>query len=185
MTKHILILRGSLRKDSFNQTLANYITANLGTDYQVETADIGSLPLMNQDLEFPVPAPVAKLRQQVAQADALWLISPEYNGTIPGVLKNALDWLSRPTEPNTFGAPAFLLDKPVAISGAGGKAAAAGSNADLVKLMQFMGLAPLTTTVGLQIPTSTFMTNHFDLDAKQQAQLQTEIDAVQAVLTEN
>lgn len=185
MTKNILILRGSLRKDSFNQTLANYITTNLGTDYRVATADIGSLPLMNQDLEFPVPTSVATLRQQVAKADALWLISPEYNGTIPGGLKNALDWLSRPTEPNTFGAPAFLLDKPVAISGAGGKAAAAGSNADLVKLTQFMGLAPLTTTVGLQIPTSAFMTNHFELAAEQQTQLQTQIDAIKAVLTKN
>jgi chromate reductase len=74
-------------------------------------ADIGALPLFNQDLYVePLPGPVAALRAQIAAADGLVIVSPEYNHGVPGVLKNALDWASRPHN----GSP--LKDKPVLIA---------------------------------------------------------------------
>ncbi|MBP2057158.1 NAD(P)H-dependent FMN reductase [Lactobacillus colini] len=176
MTKQITFIVGSLRKDSFNKTLANYIIEKLSKiDFKIEFASIGDIPLMNQDIEFPAPVAVSTLRTQVENSDALWIVSPEYNGTIPGVLKNALDWLSRPVQQGTFGAPEFLINKPVAISGAGGKDAAAGFIHDLVKLMKFMGLAPFEETVGLQIPTEAFMTNKFELSDEQKAKIDKQI----------
>lgn len=93
---------GSLRRHSFNHTLAEHIVTALGDKATVTFADIHDLPLMNQDIEFPAAAAVVRLRQQVQATDTLWLVSSEYNGTIPGGLKNVLDWLSRPTEADTF-----------------------------------------------------------------------------------
>lgn len=172
MTKNVLILVGSIRKKSFNQTLANYIGEQLrASNLKTTFGKISDLPMMNQDIEFPVPLPVNRLRKQVEQSDAIWIVSPEYNGTIPGVLKNTLDWLSRPIKSGTFGAPEFLIGKKVLISGAGGKTAASGSINDLIKLTKFMGLDPLDKTVGLQIPTSAFMSDRFEISEVQKQQI--------------
>lgn len=183
MTKEILIMVGSIRKDSFNKTLAQEIKTQLNEiNLNVNFASINNIPMMNQDIEFPVPNEVETLRKNVQNSDALWIVSPEYNGTIPGVLKNALDWLSRPTQPKTFGAPEFIINKPVMISGAGGKDAAAGSISDLVKLTKFMGMNPSKNIVGLQIPTEAFMTNHFNLSDVQQEQISKQVNEFSKVL---
>lgn len=165
---NILMLVGSLRKASFNRTVANQIQKRLESQgITVTFADIATLPLMNQDIEFPAPAAVQQFRQQVESADQLWLVTPEYNEMIPGGLKNALDWLSRPVEPGVFGAPAFIQDKPVMLTGAGGKKAARPGLAHLQKLLTFMGFQVNSQVVGLQIPTSAFMTGTFELAPEQ------------------
>ena len=121
MTK-VLMMVGSLRQQSFNQVVAEQISKQLAQrGLTVAFANIATLPLMNQDIEFPAPAPVQQLRRQVEQADQLWIVTPEYNEMIPGGLKNALDWLSRPVEPGVFGAPEFVKGKPVMLTGAGGQ----------------------------------------------------------------
>jgi NAD(P)H-dependent FMN reductase len=126
---------------------------------------------MNQDIEFSVSATVLAFRQQVEDASGLWFVTPEYNEMIPEVLKNALDWLSRPTEPNMFGAPAFIMNKPVMLTGAGGKEAAKVGLDHLLTPMKFMGMAPSEQVVGLQISTEAFMTGKFVLDDEQQAKI--------------
>ena len=114
MTTSILILVGSLRAGSVNRRLAEAIRDQAPADVTIDLADgLDSLPFYNEDLDgSDVPAAAAALRERVAGADRLLIVTPEYNGTMPAVLNNALDWLSRP-----FGAGA-IQGKPFAAIGA-------------------------------------------------------------------
>ena len=109
----VLGVSGSLRRGSFN-TAALRAAQELAPDgMTVETADISEIPPYNDDVrqEQGYPPPVERLRAEIAAADALLFVTPEYNYSVPGVLKNAIDWASRP--------PNQPLDgKPVAIMGA-------------------------------------------------------------------
>ena len=107
----VLVLVGSLRAASINRQLAE--TAATVAPEGVEVAvyeGLGEVPFYNEDLDATgAPAAAEALRTAAAEADALLLVTPEYNGTIPAVLKNAIDWISRP-----YGAGA-VKDKPVAV----------------------------------------------------------------------
>lgn len=111
MTTEILALCGSLREQSYNRMAlehARHIAGDHGA--RISVGDISAIPLYNQDNEEQPPAPVSTLGKEVADADAVLIVSPEYNYSVPGVLKNALDWLSRlPDKP--------FANKPVAIMG--------------------------------------------------------------------
>jgi len=104
---HILGFSGSLRKDSHNSALLRAAIRLLPAGASLEIFDIGPIPLFNQDLESPLPAAVQEFKARLAAADAILIATPEYNHSIPGVLKNALDWASR--------APRPLNHKPGAI----------------------------------------------------------------------
>lgn len=112
----IVGIAGSLRKASFNAALLRAAAGLAPAGTEVEIASIAGIPLYDGDLESErgVPDPVTKLKDQIAEADGLLLVTPEYNNSMPGVLKNAIDWLSRPAKdiPRVFG------NKPVAIMGA-------------------------------------------------------------------
>ncbi|WSQ07367.1 NAD(P)H-dependent oxidoreductase [Streptomyces sp. NBC_01231] len=114
MSVRILALVGSLRAGSHNRQLAEAAVklAPEGADV-VLFEGLADIPFYNEDLdvEGSVPAPAAKLREAAQAADAFLLFSPEYNGTIPAVLKNAIDWLSRPYGASAFGG------KPAAVVG--------------------------------------------------------------------
>lgn len=102
---NVLVLTGSARSASYTRALGQALVAALPS---AELAPrLTTLPFFDQDLEPAPPAQVAALREQVAAADAVVVITPEYNGTIPGLLGNAVDWLSRP-----YGA-GVLQGKPV------------------------------------------------------------------------
>ena len=103
--KNMLFIVGSLRKQSFNRQLAALAEKMLAGRYNITYLAFEDVPLMNQDIEFPTPEAIANVRKQIQQADAIWICSPEYNFTIPGVLKNLLDWLSRPLKANDFSIP--------------------------------------------------------------------------------
>jgi NAD(P)H-dependent FMN reductase len=108
----ILVLVGSLRSGSVNRRLAEAAVHAAPGGAEVVIYDgLGEVPFYNEDIDVPgeVPAAAEALRSAVAAADGLLLFTPEYNGTIPATLKNAVDWLSRP-----YGAGA-LKDKPVAV----------------------------------------------------------------------
>ncbi len=92
----ILFVVGSLRERSLNRQMAEVAIALIADRAETDILDWGDVPPFNQDAEFPAPDSVARVRAQVAQADALWFATPENNHSIPGVLKNLLDWLSRP-----------------------------------------------------------------------------------------
>jgi chromate reductase, NAD(P)H dehydrogenase (quinone) len=108
----VLGMSGSLRKKSFNTMALNAARALVPPDLTLETAGIGDLPLFNQDVyDAGCPPPAQRLRDQCAAADAILFVTPEYNFSVSGVLKNAIDWASRP--PNVP-----LAGKPCAIMGA-------------------------------------------------------------------
>ena len=109
---HILGISGSLRKDSFNTAALRACTGVLPPGVTMSIFDIAPIPLYNEDLRAQgLPEPVQQLREQIRAADALVIATPEYNYSIPGVLKNAIDWASRPPEQP-------FADKPVALIGA-------------------------------------------------------------------
>jgi NAD(P)H-dependent FMN reductase len=112
----VLVLLGSLRAQSINRQLAELAVETAPEGVSLELFDrLGELPFYNEDIDNgDVPEPVTALRAVAADADATLVVTPEYNGSIPGVLKNAIDWLSRP-----FGDSA-LKDKPLAVVGAAG-----------------------------------------------------------------
>ena len=110
----VLILLGSLRAASINRQLAELAAESAPDGVHVTVYEgLGELPFYNEDLDTAeAPAAVTALRAAAADADAALVVTPEYNGSIPGVLKNAIDWLSRP-----YGNGA-LKDKPLAVIGA-------------------------------------------------------------------
>jgi chromate reductase len=112
MSVKLLGIAGSLRKASYNGSALQALEALLPEDVTFEIASLAEIPFFNSDIEqLGFPKPVEQLRQKVAAADALVFAVPEYNFSVSGVLKNALEWLSRP--PNS---PANA--KPCAILGA-------------------------------------------------------------------
>ncbi|MGV0741935.1 NADPH-dependent FMN reductase [Mycolicibacterium sp. XJ870] len=110
----VLVLVGSLRAASINRQLAELAVESAPGGVELQVFDrLGELPFYNEDFDTAdVAEPVVALRETAAGADAALVVTPEYNGSIPAVLKNAIDWLSRP-----FGNSA-LKDKPVAVIGA-------------------------------------------------------------------
>jgi chromate reductase, NAD(P)H dehydrogenase (quinone) len=92
----VAVLVGSLRADSINRRLALAIASLAPPDLEFEFVQIGDLPFFNEDLEAAPPPAVLRLRRQIAQTDAVLFVTPEYNRSIPAVLKNAIDWASRP-----------------------------------------------------------------------------------------
>jgi chromate reductase, NAD(P)H dehydrogenase (quinone) len=111
MAYHIAVIVGSLRRESFNRHLAQAVISLAPSDFTFEFIDIGSLPLYSQDYDADYPEAGKQLKQRIAAADGLLFVTPEYNRSIPGVLKNALDWGSRPWGTNSWG------NKPGAVIG--------------------------------------------------------------------
>lgn len=114
-TLHFVGISGSLRKGSFNTMLLNSCLSLLPGDVTMEIAPIADLPLYNADNDLPAvdvrPNSVSQFRNSLSKADGIVIVSPEYNYSIPGGLKNAIDWASRGT-----GSP--MLNKAVALMGA-------------------------------------------------------------------
>ena len=137
MSKKILFIVGSIRKNSLNLQLAKTAKEIVGTGADVSFLEYTDLPYMNQDIEFPAPEEVARVREQVKEADGIWIFTPEYNYQIPGVLKNLLDWLSRPVVPGDR-STACAFGKPVTVSGVGGKGKTAGCRKNLDALLEVM-----------------------------------------------
>jgi len=111
----VIGISGSLRRDSYNTALLRGAVELAPAGLSIEVASIRDIPLYDGDLEADgIPEPVRALKDRVAAADGLLLVTPEYNNSIPGVFKNAIDWMSRPSPdiPRVFGG------KPVALIGA-------------------------------------------------------------------
>ena len=111
-TIRILGIAGSLRRESYNRAALRAATALVPEGVTLETFVLDGIPLFNQDEDHNPPAKVVELKRQIREADAILFVTPEYNYSIPGVLKNAIDCASRP-----YGDSAWD-GKPVAIMGA-------------------------------------------------------------------
>lgn len=133
----VLGISGSLRRDSHNTKLLGAAEELLPSFAELEVWDeLKAVPPFDEDDELlgPEPAAVASLRQAVAEADAILFATPEYNGSVPGQLKNAIDWLSRPV------ATTPLRNKPVLVVGAStGAFGAVWSQAELRKVLATAG----------------------------------------------
>lgn len=108
----ILALAGSLRKKSYNRGLLNAAVELAPKNCVIEIFDLGGIPLYNQDEENTLPKRVAELKQKVRSCHIVLIATPEYNYSVPGVLKNAIDWVTRPSGDNAW------AHKRVAIMGA-------------------------------------------------------------------
>lgn len=109
---HILGICGSLRAKSYNLAALREAARLAAAEVHVEVFTLTGIPLFNQDEETTPLAPVIELKRKIRGADALLFVTPEYNHSIPGVLKNAIDWASRPPADNAW------AGKPAAIMGA-------------------------------------------------------------------
>jgi len=117
---HVLGFSGSLRKGSYNAALLAAAADLLPEGMTLETFDLSPIPLYNDDVRaegYPESARV--FRERITASDALLIVTPEYNFSIPGVLKNALDWASRPPDPPLKGKPAALMGASTGIFGTG------------------------------------------------------------------
>lgn len=109
-TYSIAVIVGSLRKDSFNHALAQALTKLAPAEFSLTFVEIGDLPLYDQDDDGNPAEPVKRLKNEIKAADGLLFVTPEYNRSIPGVLKNALDQASRPYGQSAWsGKPAGIL----------------------------------------------------------------------------
>ncbi|RDI69180.1 NAD(P)H-dependent oxidoreductase [Nocardia pseudobrasiliensis] len=135
----LLALVGSLRAGSFNRQLAEAAAQTAPDGVEVEIyAGLADIPFYNEDIDVPgsLPATASALRDAVAAADGLLLFVPEYNGTIPAALKNAIDWASRPYGQGS------IKDKPTAVISASiSSNAAKWSHGDTVKALGVAGAA--------------------------------------------
>jgi chromate reductase len=108
----VLGFAGSLRKKSYNKSLLKAAVELAPKNMKLETFDLEGIPPFNQDLEKKPPTAVRELKTKIRGVDAVLIATPEYNYSVPGVLKNAIDWASRPYNDNAF------EDKPVALMSA-------------------------------------------------------------------
>lgn len=108
---HILVMVGSIRQDSHNLKLAKALMKLGAHDFNFHIATISDLPLFSEDLEKDFPQAALRLKKEIEMADGVLFVTPEYNRSVPGLLKNAIDWASRPYGKNSF------AKKPAAICG--------------------------------------------------------------------
>lgn len=114
----IAVVVGSLRRDSFNRKLASAIVKLAPSDFSFKQVQIGNLPLYNQDDDATPSDPVKQLKAEIAASQGLLFVTPEYNRSIPGVLKNAIDHASRPYGQNAWaGKPAGVIGASVGAIG--------------------------------------------------------------------
>ena len=161
--KKIVFIVGSLREKSFNGSLAKLAESALQGKAEIEYIKADAVSFLNQDIEFPAPESVARVRNIIKEADALWIFSPEYNYNIPGGLKNLLDWLSRPLIANDPERMTVVVGKMVTICGVGGKNKTASVRERLVAMLTFMRMELVGGAGnGFALPPSAFATGAWE-----------------------
>jgi chromate reductase len=134
----VLGISGSLRKASFNSGLLRTAQELLPADMVLEIYELANIPFYNEDvMAAGIPETVKDFKARIAAAAALLIATPEYNYSIPGVLKNAIDWASRPAKESP------LNDKPIAIMGAGGIMGTSRAQAHLRQVAVYTNMHPL------------------------------------------
>jgi len=134
----ILGFAGSLRKNSFNRALLRVAQGLVPQGASLEIFDLEGIPLYNQELEENMPQRVKDFKNSIRNSDAILVATPEYNRSIPGVLKNAIDWASRPPQDNSF------TGKPVAlISASTGMLGGAMAQYHLRQTFVFLNMYPI------------------------------------------
>ncbi len=134
----VLGVAGSLRKESYNKSLLKAAIELHPENMNIEIFDITDIPLYNEDVHaIGEPEAVKIFKNKIAESDGLLIVTPEYNYSIPGVLKNAIDWASRPA------AESPLSGKPLAIMGAGGRMGTVRAQSHLRQVAVFTNMLAL------------------------------------------
>ena len=134
----ILVLVGGISKNSLNKKLFKAVQAQKPSDFTVDSFDISKLPFFSQDLEAELPTSVKELKNLILKASGILFITPEYNRSFPGVLKNALDWGSRPWGQNSWN------QKPAGIIGASvGNIGTFGAQHHLRQVLAYLNMPTL------------------------------------------
>ena len=133
--KKIAVIVGSLRKESFNRKMANALIKLSPDSLMLEINEIGGLPLYNQDLDDNPPAAWTEFRERIKKFDGVLFVTPEYNRSVPGVLKNAIDVGSRP-----YGKSAWAGKPSAVVSVSPGAIGGFGANHHLRQSMVFLGM---------------------------------------------
>ena len=180
--KKILFVIGSLREKSFNRQLAGIAEKMIGNRAEVSYLDYSDVPLVNQDIEFPAPEAVTRLRKAVEGSDGIWVFTPEYNFSYPGHVKNLFDWLSRPVVANDYDTPTAINGKKVALSGAGGKMATAKCREKLTELLTFIKADVMEQQTGIVLNVEAWTEGRMILTEEQLANLQSQADAFLAFI---
>jgi len=159
MEKRVKILgfAGSLRSGSYNKALLRAAVDLLPKDVDLDIFDIDGIPGFNQDIEAEMPVKVKEFKSKIRDSDGILIATPEYNYSVPGVLKNAIDWASRPYGDNAFDG------KPVAIMSASiGKFGGARAQYHLRQMFVFLNMHPVN---GPEVMV-TLAQDKFDTDGK-------------------
>jgi chromate reductase len=165
---NILSISGSLRSGSYNSALLRAAQELAVGKIKIDIYDIAELPFYNGDVEaLGDPNPIVRFKQAIRDADAVIFATPEYNGSVPGVLKNAIDWASRDRGEGS------LRGKPVAMIGTGGMSGTEGAQRHLTEILARTG-AHIMTEPEVKVPMAW---HHFDADGQPDSAVVEALDA--------
>ena len=174
----VLFIVGSLRQGSFNHQMAQYAEKVLEGKAEVSYLDYRQVPLMNQDLEANTPEAVAQARQEILAADAIWLFSPVYNWSIPGVVKNLLDWLSRALDLSETRGPSALQDKLITVSSVANGNSPEKAFAQYRELLPFIRMKVVEPFVGSEVNPEAWADGQFKLSDEKEEELKAQAQAL-------
>lgn len=180
MSKNILFIVGSFRKGSFNHQLAEKAEAILGDRATVSYLEYANIPYMNQDLETPVHPEIARVRQAILDADAIWIFSPVYNYAIPEVVKNLLDWTSRALDLSDPRGPSALQDKLVTVSSVANGISPEEVFKDYRSLLPFIRMTLVDQLTGVPVNPEAWGTGVLEVEEAKLAELSAQADALLA-----
>ena len=184
--KHILFIIGSFRKESFNRQLAKMAEDFLKDRFKISYLDFNDIPYMNQDWEVKGQSKcltqeqerIYRVRQEIIKADGIWIFTPEYNHSYPGLLKNLFDWLSRPMDISNFANPTAVQGKKVTASGAGGKNETASCRAKLNDLLEYIKMDVMREPqTGIALGMEAWVKGEFKLTDEQVNELKEQAEA--------
>lgn len=178
MSKRILFIVGSFSEGSFNRQLAKKAEEIIGDRAHVSYLDYERVPLFNQDLEMPVHPEVAHAREEIQEADAIWIFSPVYNYAIPGVVKNLLDWLSRALDLSNPTGPSVLQDKVVTVSSVANGVSPEEVFKDYRSLLPFIRMNLVDQLTGVPINPEAWETGILEVSEEKLAELSNQADAL-------
>lgn len=178
----IAVVVGSLRKDSINRQIALALADLAPASLKLEIIEIGDLPLYNEDIDTPTQTPPAytAFRQKLGAADAVLFVTPEYNRSVPGVLKNAIDVGSRP-----YGQSSWSGKPGAVISASPGAIGGFGANHHLRQSLVFLDVPCMQQPEAYLGNAGTFFDENGSLSEKTRPFLQTFIDAYAAWVAKN
>ena len=149
----------------------------IGSQAEVTYLDYSDVPLINQDIEFPEPEAVGRLRATVKEADGIWVFSPEYNFSYPGHVKNLFDWLSRPLVAGDYETPTVINGKKISLTGAGGKMATAKCREKLTELLTLLKADVMEQQTGIVLNLEAWTEGRMIPTEEQIASLKAQTDA--------